>query len=558
MNKTMKKRHAAWCAGMASLLLASCGGSDSGALADSSTPVATAAYEVAQDKVAVTGGTVLASAESTVSLRVFKAIPFAAPPVGQLRWKAPQPVPAWNGVRRADTFSPGCMIGNRPFSNPSSILYQDTEQQSEDCLYLNVWTGGATGTAPEKRPVMLLLHGGGLLLGSGAQPNYNGTGLASKGAIVVTLNYRLGPLGFLAHPQLSAESPSNTSGNYGLLDAVAALKWLQANIAKFGGDPANVTLFSESAGAQLSSVLLASPLAKGLFHRAVVDSLASFPAGSNTPTLPQAEAAGASFASNLGAASLAALRDKLPQDIMAGAGALNAVVVDGYVLPDQLDKLYAAGQINDVPLMTGWNADEGTPYPAFATTLAGYNAAAQQRYGAYADAFRGVYPVTSDADVLAMAYAPMRDSLFAWQSWTLARAHAAHASAKTYLYFFNRRPAYFADQHFVEQDPPERYGAYHSLEQVYFYNNLERSAPTRAYTALDRQIADTASSYLINFAKTGNPNGGTLPGWPVFTGPAAQTMVIGDQIGAGTVPLRPALDFYDRFYAGTLGRPLPF
>jgi para-nitrobenzyl esterase len=554
------RQWAAFCIGLAALLLASCGGSGSSdpETASAPPPVATAAYERAQDKLAVSGGTLLASAESTGAMRVFKAIPFAAPPVGALRWKAPQPVLAWSGVRRADTYSPGCMIGNRPFSNPGSILYQDSEQQSEDCLYLNVWTAAAAGTTQEKRPVMLLLHGGGLLLGSGAQPNYNGTGLASKGAVVVTLNYRLGPLGFLAHPQLSAESSSKTSGNYGLLDAIAALKWVQANIAQFGGDPANVTLYSESAGAQLSSVLLASPLAKGLFHRAVISSLASFPAGSNTPTLAQAEAAGAAFAGNLGATSIAALRDKLPQDIMAGAGALTSVIVDGYAMPDQLDRLYAAGQINDVPLMTGWNADEGTPYPAFATTLAGYNAAAQQRYGVYADAFRSLYPVATDADVLAMAYAPMRDSLFAWQPWTLARAHAAHARSKTYLYFFNRRPAYFADQHFVEQDPPEKYGAYHSLEQVYFYNNLARSAPTRAYTDLDRQIADTASSYLVNFARTGNPNGGTLPAWPLFTGPGAQTMVIGDRIEAGTVPFRPALDFFDRFYSQTLGRPLPF
>jgi para-nitrobenzyl esterase len=543
------------------LMLAGCGGSDDAAPA-ASTAATSAIYERSQDKLAVTGGTILASVESSASLRVFKAIPFAAPPVGKLRWKAPQPVVAWSGVRRADNFSPACMMGNRPFSNPASILYQDSEEQSEDCLYLNVWSGAAPG-AQEKRPVMLLLHGGGLLLGSGAQPNYNGAGLAAKGAVVVTLNYRLGPLGFLAHPELSAEAASKSSGNYGLLDAIAALQWVQANIAQFGGDPGNVTLYSESAGAQLSTVLLASPLAKGLFQRAVVESLASFPAGANTPTLAQAEAAGGAFAANLGAANLAALRSMLPQDIMAAAGALNSVIVDGYVMPDQLDKLYAAGAINDVPLMTGWNSDEGTPYPAFATTLAGYNAAAAQKYGAFADAFRAVYPVASDADVLAMAYAPMRDSFFAWQPWTLARAHAAHAKAKTWLYFFNRRPAYFADQHFVEQDPPEKYGAYHSLEQVYFYNNLERSAPTRAYTDIDRRIADVASSYLVNFARYGNPNGADpaqspLPAWPAFAGSGSQAMAIGDAIAAGSVPFRAALDFFDQFYSQTLGRALPF
>jgi para-nitrobenzyl esterase len=543
---------------LAALLMCGCAGVQS-------RPAATPDYERSQDQVSVTGGTVLASIESTGRLRVFKAIPFAAPPIGSLRWKAPQAVVPWSGVRRADSYAAGCMAGDRPYALPSSILYQDSEAQSEDCLYLNVWTGAAPADSgarsAARRPVMVLVHGGGLMLGSGAQPNYNGTGLASKGAVVVTLNYRLGPLGFLAHPELSMESDNKVSGNYGLQDVLAALQWVQANIEQFGGDASNVTLYSESAGAQLSSVLLASPLAKGLFQRAVIESLASFPTSANTTTLANAETAGAAFGNNLGASSIAALRDMRPQAIMAGTGAaaVTGVIVDGYVLPDQLDKLYAAGQVNDVPLMVGWNADEGTPYPAFATTLATYQATADSRYGKYADAFRRLYPVTTDADVVAMAYAPMRDSFFAWQPWTLARAHAAHAKAKTYLYFFNRRPAYYPDQHFAEQDPPANYGAHHTLEQVYFYNNLERSAPPRAYSDIDRRIADTASTYLVNFARTGNPNGARLPDWPAFTGAnGGQSMHIGDRIEAGGVPFRPAFDFYDRFYAESLGRALPF
>lgn len=544
---------------LAAVLLGGCG-------ALHAAPGNTPPYERSRDTVAVTGGVVLASIESSGRLRVFKAIPFAAPPTGSLRWKAPQAVVPWPGVRRADSYAAGCMTGERPYALPSSILYQDSEPQSEDCLYLNVWAGaqaaesGATQAA--KRPVMVLVHGGGLMLGSGAQPNYNGTGLASKGAVVVTLNYRLGPLGFLAHPELSMESETKVSGNYGLQDVLAALQWVQANIESFGGDAANVTLYSESAGAQLASVLLASPLAKGLFQRAVIESLASFPMAANTPTLAEAETSGAAFSKNLGASSIAALREKLPREIMAdaGAAAVTGVVVDGYVLPDQLDKLYAAGQFNDIPLMVGWNADEGTPYPAFAKTLAGYQAAADKRYGKYAAAFRRIYPVATDADVAAMAYAPMRDSFFAWQPWTLARAHAAHARAKTYLYFFSRRPAYYPDQHFSEQEPPENYGAHHTLEQVYFYNNLDRSAPPRMYTELDRRIADTASTYLVNFARTGNPNGGLqLPAWPAFTGAdGGQSMHIGERTEAGGVPFRPAFDFFDRFYAESLGRALPF
>lgn len=544
------------------VMLASCGGNFSGTDSTSATAVQASSYAASRDVVQVSGGSIAASADSASSLRVFKAIPFAAPPTGNLRWKAPQAVVAWNGVRRADSYAPACMMGVRPFSSPSSILYQNSEPQSEDCLYLNVWTGAGTGRADEKRPVMILLHGGGFVLGSGAQPNYNGSGLASKGAVVVTINYRLGALGFMAHPELTAESPDKASGNYALQDQIAALRWIQNNIAKFGGDPANVTLFSESAGAQSASVLLASPLAKGLFHHIVLESLAGLPAGTANPSLSQAEAAGKAVGNTLGASTLAALRSKLPQDIMTAAGALNLPVVDGYVLPDQLDILIATGKSMDIPMIAGWNADEGTPYPAFAKTLAEYEAVVNQRYGTFASAFKSVYPVSTDADVLAMAYAPMRDSLFAWQPWTMARAHAAKGKAKTFLYFFNRRPEYFADQKFAEQDPPSRYGAYHSLEQVYFYNNLDRSAPARPYNDVDRHIADVASTYLVNFAKRGDPNdtdtASALPKWPEFSGPSSQTMFIGDTIAPGAVPFRAALDFFDMLYAQTLGRPLPF
>ena len=528
---------------IASWLAVACGGSD-------------APYAAANDVVAVTGGSVAAASESTVTARVFKAIPFAAPPVGSLRWAAPAAVAAWTGVRRSDAFSPGCYQGNRPAGLPSSILYQPIAAQSEDCLYLNVWTGA---TRPgEKRPVMLLLHGGGYQLGAGSQANYSGTGLSQKGAVVVTLNYRLGPLGFLAHPALSAESAEHVSGNYALLDAVAALKWVQSHIAAFGGDPTNVTLYSESAGSGLASVLLASPKAATLFHKLVIESLGSLPAGTPNTTLVQAEAAGSTFAANVGAADLAALRAKTPQQIMAGAGSFIGPIVDGVVWPDQLDLLLAQGKVHDVPLLLGWNADEGTPYPPFATTLAGYNSTAAARYGVMATQFKAAYPATSDSEVLAMAYQPMRDSLFAWQPWTLARAHAAQRKSGTYLYHFHRRPAYYADQKFDGQDPPARFGAYHSLEQVYFYNNLDRSVPTHAYDATDRRIADAASSYLVNFARTGNPNGGGLVAWPAFTGASSQALWMGDTIAPAAVPFRPALDFFDAFYTQALGRPLPF
>lgn len=531
------------------------GGDDTAATTPTATPTNT--YVAATDTVSVTGGTLAAAADSTQSLRVFKAIPFAAPPVGSLRWKAPQPVATWTGTRRSDSFSAACHMGNRPVGAVGSILYQQTEAQSEDCLYLNVWTGAAAG-ATEQRPVMLLIHGGGYQLGAGSQPNYNGSGLAAKGAVVVTLNYRLGALGFLAHPALTAESADAISGNYALLDVIAALNWVKNNIATFGGNPNNVTVYSESAGSGIASVLLGSPRAAGLFHRMMLASLGSMPAGSNNPTLAQAEAAGATYATSLGVTTLAELRAKSPQEIMAGALSIVAPIVDGVVWPDQLDRLFATGAVHDVPLLLGWNADEGTPYPAFATTLAAYETTANTRYGSLASAFKAVYPVTTDADVLAMAYSPMRDSLFAWQPWTIARAHANLARSKTYLYFFTRRPPYYADQHFTQQDPPEKYGAYHSLEQVYFYNNLDRSAPPRPYTSVDRSLASDASSYLINFARNGDPNGTGLTTWPVFTGPSSQALHLGDTVATGAVPFRTALDFFDTFYTQGLGRALPF
>jgi para-nitrobenzyl esterase len=248
---------------------------------------------------------------------------------------------------------------------------------------------------------------------------------------------------------------------------------------------------------------------------------------------------------------------------MAGTGAITAVVVDGHALPDQPDRLYARGAFHDVPLLVGWNADEGTPYPRFATTLAGYQATAAARFGSFAAAFAQVYPVAGDADVLAMSHAPMRDGMFAWQPWTQARAHAAHAASPTWLYHFSRRPQYFPDQHFTELDPPYLYGAHHTLEQVYFYANLERSVPRRAWDDADRRIADAASSYLVNFAQTGDPNRGaharaSLPAWPAFTGRGAQALHLGDTSEAAAVPDLPALDFYDAFYTHKLGRPLPF
>jgi para-nitrobenzyl esterase len=241
---------------------------------------------------------------------------------------------------------------------------------------------------------------------------------------------------------------------------------------------------------------------------------------------------------------------------MNGAGAIISELVDGYVLPNQLDSLFMMRQVNNVPMLAGSNADEGTPYPPFATTLAGYNAAAQAQFGSFAPAFMKAYPVANDADVLAMAYEPMRDGSLGWQAFSMARAHAALGQSKTFVYFFNRRPNYFPNQHFAEQDPPSKYGAYHSLEQPYFYNNLDRSAPPRPYTQTDRMVSAVASAYLVNFATRGDPNGHGLPNWPAFVNNSSQLMYLGDVIRPGPLPNAAGIGFYDSFYGSK--RRLPF
>ncbi|HEV7661986.1 MAG TPA: carboxylesterase family protein [Chloroflexota bacterium] len=514
---------------------------------------AAATYEPRTDVIPLTTGLFGASRDSSQEMRTFRAIPFAAPPVGNLRWQPPQPVTPWEGVRRGDNFSPACTQQIRDFR---ALFYQSTEGSSEDCLYLNVWTPAQTPA--EKKPVMVFFYGGGNTAGSGSAPASSGKGLASKGAVVVSFNYRLGAFGFLAHPELSAESPNGVSGNYALLDQIAVLQWIHDNITAFGGDPNNVTMYGPSAGAVNMTVLLASPLASGLFHKAVLESLSIFPAANPNPTLAIGEKTGLAFASAAGVTSLAALRAMHAPDLLRVPGSFSPYV-DGYVFPDQIDQLFASGQVADIPIIVGWNANEGTPYPPFATTAADFLSRAERTYGDRAAEFLALYPVSTDADAQRLAFQPGTDGGFAWQAYTLARAHQAASKSNTFVYHFTRTPPYFADQHYMELDPPSLFGAYHGSEQAYLYNNLD--ALPRPYTAVDRTLADTASSYLVNFATTGNPNEGPLrglPSWPTFGGPNGPLMLLGESIAPAAVPNRTAFDFYDSFYAQARGRGLAF
>src|SRR5580704_13443021 len=322
-----------------------------------------------KDPVRVEQGQLSGVPGSTPDIRVFKGIPFAAPPVGDLRWRAPTPAADWAGIRKADQFSATCM--QTPY--PEGSLYRSEPQPvSEDCLYLNIWT--AAKSASDKRPVMVWIHGGAFTRGSGSTPVYNGENFAKKGVVLVTVNYRLGIFGFFAHPELTQESEHHSSGDYGILDEIAALQWVQKNIAAFGGDPKRVTIFGESAGSWAVNVLVASPLTKGLFQRAIGESGANF----NKMT------------------KLADL-EKSAEDIMKTQGAFS-VNVDGWLLPTDVITIFEKGQQNDVPILIGSNADEGTAFMPPKITVAAFEGTAKQRFGANAERFLRIYPATSDEE----------------------------------------------------------------------------------------------------------------------------------------------------------------
>ncbi|HJT87519.1 MAG TPA: carboxylesterase family protein, partial [Bryobacteraceae bacterium] len=339
------------------------------------------------DPVQIDAGKISGTAAASPDVRVFKGIPYAAPPVGDLRWRAPKPAAHWEGIRQADQFSPVCMQGGR-------------QQVSEDCLYLNVWTGAKT--AGEKRPVMFWIYGGGYTSGSGSQPMYDGAALAQKGAVVVTFNYRLGNFGFFSYPELTKESDRRGAANFGVMDAIAALQWVQRNIARFGGDPKHVTIFGESAGAGMVANLMTIPSAKGLFERAIGESSAwATTRVAPLPTLAEAEQDGVKVAEKVGAKSLAELR-AAPAEAIQKAGRAPGPVVDGWLIPEDPGKVFAAGKQIDIPVLTGSNRDEsfgGNPKSA-----AEFVEQVRQRFGSMADAFLKLYPANSDDEARESAF----------------------------------------------------------------------------------------------------------------------------------------------------------
>ncbi len=488
------------------------------------------------DPVRLDTGLISGTSGKDAEVRVFKGIPYAAAPVDKLRWRAPQPAAHWDGVRKADEFGAICMqaAGGR---GPAP-------QMSEDCLFLNVWT--AAKSANERRPVMVWLHPGGYTSGSGSSPAYDGENLAKKGVVLVTINYRLGIFGFFSHPELTSESDRHASGNYAFMDQIAALQWVQKNIAAFGGDPRRVTVFGDSAGAASLSNLVGSPLAKGLFQRAIAESGAWLGLSVNPMrTLAEAEQAGLKTAATLGAKSLAELRAKPAAELLK-AGRGGGPVIDGWVLPEDVGKIFAEGKQNDVPILVGSNKDEGTFFiqPAGAERFIEQE---RRRFGDLADTFFKLYPAGSDEEANASQLAAFRDELgFVMRNW--ARLQTKTGKSKAYLYYFTHEPP------LAEGSPRggRGSGATHGAEAQYVFENLLGNRP---WTALDRQLADTISSYWVNFATHGDPNGKGLPQWPAYDEKRnSRPMVLGDTVEVGPEPNQSQLAFYQALYEKAAAR----
>ena len=417
---------------------------------------------------------------------------------------------------------------------------------SEDCLYLNVWTPAKS--ARDRIPVLVWIYGGGFNAGATSEPNYSGEKLARKGVALVSIAYRVGQLGFLAHPDLSAENKNHVSGNYGLLDMIAGLQWIRKNIAAFGGDPHRVTIFGESAGGIAVSMLCASPLAKGLFQGAISQSGGSFgpprPAtlpGENLKRLSDAERSGEQYAKGAGASSIAELR-KLPADKLPAGGrgmGMAWPIIDGWVIPDDQYKLYEAGRYNNTPILVGYNSDEGSSFSP-PKTPEEYVAAVKARYGPFADRLLKAYPPGEGA-VAKTARDLTRDAMFGWHTWIWARLQAKTAKSKVFYYCFDQHPEYPAGS------PRAGYGSGHGADVPYVFEHLNTSNPQ--ITKQDEAISEAMATFWTNFAKRGDPNGEGVPKWPAFSDANPIVMYFAGAPHTGPVPSAEALKILDAYFA---------
>jgi len=447
------------------------------------------------------------------TVRTFLGIPYAAPPVGNLRWKPPTPAVPWSGVRSVTAFGAYCMQGR---------IYDDMNFRgavgSEDCLFLNVWTPAKS--PGEKLPVMVWIYGGGFAAGSTSEGRQDGTNLAKQGIVVVSMNYRLGVFGFLVHPELTKESEHHASGNYGLLDQWAALRWVHDNIAAFGGDPDNVTIFGESAGSFSVSAQMASPLAKGLFQKAIGESGAAFHShGLSFESRATREKEDVeTLQKKLGVTKLSGLRALPAEKILEAFSPPKSdgfdfkPDIDGYFLPESAPAIFAAGKQNDVPLLAGWNHDEASFEIAFnpqKPTAGSVKADAQKEFGANAEQFLKLYPTDTPEHVLRSAQDFAGDRFIAFSTWAWMEAQVKTGKHPVYRYRFDLAP------------PPDHpggpsLGAYHSAEIEYVFGQLD-TKPGVTWRPEDRQLSELLQKYWTNFARTGDPNGPGLPKWPQYS-----------------------------------------
>ena len=436
-------------------------------------------------------------------VNAFLGLPYAAPPVGALRWKAPEAPAAWKGVRDATHYGSRC-VQTQIFDD---MVFQDSGP-SEDCLYLNVFT---PADKKGKLPVMFWIHGGGYTGGSASEPRHNGDFLSLKGVVLVTINYRLGVFGFLATSELAKEG-NGAAGNYGLMDMVAALKWVRANIAQFGGDPGNVTIFGESAGSFAVSTLMASPIAKGLFHRAIGESGGAFRGLSSIGTLDSTEKRNDEWVDAAGAHTLAELRTMPTQSVLDASKKPGAPrfspVVDGRVLPEPVPEVFSQGKQAHVPLLAGWNRDEN-PWLSPGMTVQRWKTFATASFGERAEEFLKLYPGETDAEAVRSAIDYGSDVWIVFGTWKWIEAHRKTGESPIYRY------------HFELAAPPSQFHsdaiAFHSDDIEYVFGTLD-TRPGAVWRPEDRKLSDAMMDYWTNFARTGDPNGAGVPVWPRFNG----------------------------------------
>jgi para-nitrobenzyl esterase len=443
-------------------------------------------------------------------VRAFLGIPYAAPPVGTRRWAAPEPPAPWQGIRSAAQFGNRC-IQTHPWPD---MLFQSAAE-SEDCLTLSVWTPGKSG---DHLPVMVWIHGGGFFAGANDEQRHDGSALASKGVVLVAINYRLGVMGFLAHPELTTESPQHASGNYGLLDQIAALHWVHDNIAAFGGDPGNVTIFGESAGSFAVSALMASPLARGLFHKAIGESGGYFRSGGLTLLpLAAAERRGTDLADAVGAKSLGELRALPPGKLIDALGRNVGFdpIRDGYVLPADPLRVFSAGRQAKVPLLAGWNSAEIKLPP---TTVAAFEQQLAAAFPQDLDSARAMYPAHDDREARLSAIALASDNFIAFGTWKWLELHAATGGVPVYRYLFDQPMP-------PDSGPPplDDPGAAHAMEIEYVFGTLD--SRHLAWREVDRTVSDLTATMWTNFAKHGDPNGPGVPAWPQWTAPGEKRLM---------------------------------